>query len=273
MTESVPLGAPAAGPLTGRRLLAVFAHPDDESLACGGMLARVAAEGALVTLVCATRGEAGQREPGYREDVNLAIVRREELQEAAACLGIHDVILLDHPDGELPGENFALFRQEMVVAIRHVRPDVVVTFGPDGLYWHPDHIYVHHRVTEAVAQIETNPPALYYVVFDGDAMRNVVEAAAANPDAPRDLSLWDMDPDAFGAYAPSPGLVIDVSAYAGQKLQALRAHRTQVGARHPFSWLTNEQAAVLLGREHFVRAEQGAAGVTFLDLLGTASST
>ena len=269
MTEGVTIRPTVAeGPLAGKRLLAVFAHPDDESLACGGLLARCAAEGARVTLLCATRGEAGERVPGCSDDVGLGTVRRGELHDAAERLGIHEVILLDHPDGELPGENFAIFRQEMVVAIRHVRPDVVVTFGPDGLYWHPDHIYVHYRVTEAVAQLAPDQPSLYYVVFPADLMQNVLQLAQAEAPAAGDLTLWDLDPESFGAYAPAPTLVVDVALYVGQRLDALRAHRSQVGAKSPFSWLKADTAAPLLGREYFVLSEAGAATGSFLEEMG-----
>lgn len=268
MTEGVTIRPPSAdGPLAGKRLLAVFAHPDDESLACGGLLARCAAEGARVTLLCATRGEAGERVPGCSDDVGLGIVRRGELHDAAERLGIHELILLDHPDGELPGENYALFRQEMVVAMRYVRPDAVVTFGPDGLYWHPDHIYVHERVTEAVAQLAPDQPALYYVVFPQDLMTNVLKLAKAQAPAGEELTLWDIDAEAFGAYAPPPTLVVDVSAYVGRKLDALRAHRSQIGSRSPFSWLTPASAAPLLGHEYFARSA-GTTAASFIEEMG-----
>ena len=258
---------PRSGPLAGRRLLAVFAHPDDESLACGATLAWCSAQGARVSLLCATRGEAGERSPGCADDVALGTVRRGELNEAARLLGIDDVTLLDHPDGSLMGEDHGVFRQEVVVAIRHVRPDVVVTFGADGLYWHPDHIYVHERVTEAVRQFGDGAPALYYVVFPPGLMRRVVETAQANPAAPPGLSLWHMDADAFGAYAPEPTLTIDASRYVAVKMAGLRSHRSQIGDHSPFSWLSDTQAADLLGREYFVRADAGAADRSFLDAL------
>ena len=260
------------GPLAGRRLLAVFAHPDDESLCCGATLAWCAAEGARVSLLCATRGEAGERTPGCSDDVALGTVRRGELNTAAQLLNIHDVTVLDHPDGSLTGEDDAVFRQEVVVAIRHVRPDIVITFGSDGLYWHPDHIYVHARVTDAVRQFGPVAPALYYVVFPPGLMRRVVDTAQASPGAPEGLSLWHMDADAFGAYAQAPTLTIDATRYVGAKMAALRSHRSQIGEHSPFSWLTDAQAAALLGREYFVRAEADAAGQTFLDTLGNVSS-
>ncbi|HEX5474405.1 MAG TPA: PIG-L deacetylase family protein [Vicinamibacterales bacterium] len=258
------------GPLAGRRVLAVFAHPDDESVACGATLAWCAAEGARVSLLCATRGEAGERLPGSGdESIALGVVRRGELQQAAARLGIDDVILLDHPDGSLTGVEPALFRHEIVLTLRHLQPDVVITFGPDGLYWHPDHIVVHERVTEAVQTLGAAAPALFYVVVPPGLMRTLIDTAVANPGAPPDLSLWDIDPDAFGAYAPEATLVLDARAYVRDKLDALRCHRTQVGEGSPFVWLTEGQAADLLGREYFVRAEAGARAPSLLDSLRT----
>ena len=257
------------GALAGKRLLAIFAHPDDESLACGGTLAKCAAEGARVSLLCATLGEAGRRSPGCSEDVGLGAVRRAELQEAARRLGIDDVILLDHPDGCLNGVDQTLFRQEISLTLRHLRPDVVVTFGADGLYWHPDHIIVHERVTEVVDQLTAPQPALFYTVFPEGLMRRVVETAQSNPGAPEDISLWTIDVDAFGAYAAEPTLVVDASAQTSQKIAALRSHRSQVDAQSPFTWLTAEQAARLLGREFFVRAAVGNRAPAFLERFAT----
>ncbi|PYR62282.1 MAG: hypothetical protein DMF85_00050 [Acidobacteria bacterium] len=250
---------PRTGPLAGRRILAVFAHPDDESIACGATLARCADEGARVSLLCATRGEAGLRVPGSgTEDVGLGVVRRGELQQAAARLGIGDLIVLDHPDGSLTGVEPSLFRQEIVLTIRHLRPDVVITFGPDGLYWHPDHIFVHERVTEAVESFGASGPALFYVVVPHGLMTTILDTAVSNPGSPPDLSLWGIDPDAFGAYAPEPTLVLDARTHVCRKLDALRCHRTQIGEVSPFVWLTEAQAEELLGREYFVRAPVGA---------------
>jgi LmbE family N-acetylglucosaminyl deacetylase len=262
------------GPLAGRRLLAIFAHPDDESLACGGTLAWCAALGVRVSVLCVTRGEMGQRATGSSDEtVPLGIIRDTELHAAGERLGIEEVILFDHPDGSLNDVDEAQFRNEMVVAIRHVCPDVVITFGPDGLYWHPDHVAVHERVTEAVAQLGASAPALFYVVFPPGLMRQVVETARANPDAPPDVSLWALDPNAFGAWAPEATLVLDASAYTQRKIDALRCHRTQVDSASAFTWLTPSDAQRLLGHEHFVRAPVGYAGPTFLDALQPSSAS
>jgi N-acetyl-1-D-myo-inositol-2-amino-2-deoxy-alpha-D-glucopyranoside deacetylase len=249
----------------------VFAHPDDESLACGATLALCAAEGARVSLLCETRGEAGRRTPGCLEEIGLGAVRRAELHEAAARLGLDDVILLDHPDGSLNGVDTTLLRHEIVLAIRHLKPDVVITFGADGLYWHPDHIVVHERVTEAVAHLGSSAPALFYVVFPAGLMRTVVETAQANPGVPDDLSLWTIDADAFGAYAAEPTLVLDATPHVAKKVEALRCHRSQIDTQSPFTWLTVDQADRLLGHEYFVRAEVGSMAPTFLDAMAVSS--
>ena len=113
------------------------------------------------------------------------------------------------------GVDQALFRHEIILTLRHVRPDVVITFGADGLYWHPDHIVVHERVTEAVEMLGASAPALFYTVFPEGLMRTVVETAQANPGAPDNVSLWTIDVDAFGAYAAAPTLVVDADAVRG----------------------------------------------------------
>jgi LmbE family N-acetylglucosaminyl deacetylase len=96
----------------------VFAHPDDESVACGGVLARCAAEGARVVLICATHGEnrAGKR------DLALFETRAEELQRAAEALGIAEVVLLDYPDGFLPWVDVREFAGKLASEIRRVNP-------------------------------------------------------------------------------------------------------------------------------------------------------
>ncbi|PYR00936.1 MAG: hypothetical protein DMF96_01755 [Acidobacteria bacterium] len=97
-----PMVSDSLLPLAGRTVLGIFAHPDDESLACGGTLARLADAGARVILLCASHGEAGSiSDPALVPDGNLGAVRARELRDAAAVLGIAEVILLDHPDGDL----------------------------------------------------------------------------------------------------------------------------------------------------------------------------
>lgn len=250
--------------LTGRTLLAVFAHPDDESVACGGVLARCAAEGARVVLICATHGEnrAGKR------DLALFETRAEELQRAAEALGIAEVVLLDYPDGFLPWVDVREFAGKLASEIRRVNPDVVITFGDDGLYWHPDHIAVHERTTEAIASLGDEAPNLYYVTIPPGQMRRLVDEWLTDPDR-EDTStplLGIGDADAFGIEANPPTLVVDVSDSANRKLAAIKCHRTQV-ARGAFERLRDEAAARLLGVEHFHRSTIASTRDAFLERL------
>jgi len=259
------VSAPLA--LAGRTVLGIFAHPDDESLACGGTLARLADAGARVVLMCASRGERGSvSDPALVPDGDLAGVRTRELQEAAAILGIADVIVLDHPDGDLRWAHVPQLHAEIVAAVETYRPDAVITFAEDGLYWHLDHIGVHERTYTALRSLTSPPPALYYVTMVQGVMHDVVEAAHAKGGAPPDSSFWGIAPGAFGDAAKPPSLTIDVRDWVARKLAALRCHRTQMGRNNPIAWIDEEEARRLLGREHFRR--EGAAGMDALEALG-----
>ncbi len=138
------------------RLMAVLAHPDDESLGVGGTLAKYASEAADVFLVTATRGEGGRfrgiprgddRHPGAEA---LARIREAELRAAAAALGICDVSLLGYRDQQLDRADPREAIGRIVARVRALRPDVVVTFGPDGAYGHPDHIAISQFTTAAI---------------------------------------------------------------------------------------------------------------------------
>jgi N-acetyl-1-D-myo-inositol-2-amino-2-deoxy-alpha-D-glucopyranoside deacetylase len=241
--------------LRGSTVLAVFAHPDDESLACGGTLARLADAGADVVLLCASRGENGSvSDPALVPDGDLGEVRASELGEAAKVLGLAEVILLDHPDGDLRWAHHHELHVQIVTAIKRWRADAVITFAEDGLYWHLDHIGVHERTYAAVASLGTRAPALYYVTMPQGVMREVVEAAIAKGWAPPDSSFWGIAPDAFGDAAETPTLTVDVREWVPRKLAALRCHRTQMGATNPFARIDQVEARRWLGIEHFRRA-------------------
>jgi N-acetyl-1-D-myo-inositol-2-amino-2-deoxy-alpha-D-glucopyranoside deacetylase len=258
-------GSVDALPLAGRTVLGIFAHPDDESLACGGTLARLADAGARVVLLCASRGEAGSiSDPALVPDGDLGGVRERELRDAAAVLGVAEVIILDHPDGDLRWEHVPELHEEIVDAIRRVRPDAVITFAEDGLYWHLDHIGVHERTCTAVRSLGADGPRLYFVTIRSGVMREVVRAAHEKGGAPAGSSLWGIAPEAFGDGATPPNLVVDVR----RKLAALRCHRTQMGPNNPVSWIDDEQARLWLGTEQFRRAAIEATAVPVLEHIG-----
>ncbi len=252
--------------LTGRTLLAVFAHPDDESIACGGLLTLCAEQGARVILLCATRGDHGGGTLDPDITSALRALRTTELAAAAAVLGIADVQFLDYRDAYLQATNWDLISADIEAVIVRERPDVVVTFGEDGLYWHPDHIVVHHATTDAVERIGPSGPALYYVTMPKGAIRTLVDTLRprlADGDVPQVLGVTDAD--AFGVLAKPPTLVVDVGRVAARKLAALRCHRSQ--ADGPLLVMRDDEAAALLGIEHFRRAPVGAEGDSFLDRL------
>src|SRR4051812_18307278 len=134
------------------KLLAVLAHPDDESLGFGGTLAKYAAEGIETYLVTATRGERGRfGSLGKRGDPSeVGRVREAELRAAAAVLGIREVSILNYPDGAVDQVKATTAVRAVVSHIRRIQPDVVVTFGPEGAYGHPDHIAMCQFTTAAV---------------------------------------------------------------------------------------------------------------------------
>jgi LmbE family N-acetylglucosaminyl deacetylase len=250
------------------RLLAVFAHPDDESLACGGTLARCAEAGVEVTLVCATRGEAGSIDPALGADrASLGALREAELHCAAQILGLHEVVVLGHRDGMLTWTDPARIEADLAGVIDRVAPDAVLTFGADGLYWHPDHIAIATRVMAVVHdRAERQPVVLYEVTMPPGAMPALVEAARASTgDAA--LAPWGLASEAFGKGALPPTLVIDVAPQIDKKLAALACHRSQFGPSNPLACLDRTLALAHLAVEHFHVAPRSPRGRGLLEEL------
>jgi LmbE family N-acetylglucosaminyl deacetylase len=146
------------------RLLFVFAHPDDESMGTGGTIARHVRAGVEVHLVCLTRGGAGWggRPPGRRPE-ELPEIRTDELHRAAKVLGLASVELWDYPDGGVPACNQEEITQRIREQVRSLQPEVVAGWGPDGGYFHPDHIACGACTDEALASAGV---ALYHFVLN-----------------------------------------------------------------------------------------------------------
>jgi LmbE family N-acetylglucosaminyl deacetylase len=252
--------------LAGRTILAVFAHPDDESLACGGTLARAADAGANVVLLCASQGERGSiSDPSLVPDGDLGRARAHELRAAASVLGISEITILDHPDGDLRWAHVPILHEEIVMMIKRYRPDAVITFGEDGLYWHLDHVGIHERTWTAVRSLGDEAPALYYVTMPQGLMRELVQSAQGRGETVE--GLWGIAPDAFGDLAKPPTLVVDVGPWIARKLAALRCHRTQMGPTNPIGWIDEDEARRWLGHEYFRRAAVGNNGAAILESL------
>jgi len=132
------------------RILAVFAHPDDETFCAGGTLARYVAQGAEAMVVSATRGDAGQiRDARVATRRTLGQARERELYAACERLGVQHVRCLDYADGTLQNVDRRELAESLVQIMRAFKPDVVITFGPDGAYGHPDHIAIGEAATLA----------------------------------------------------------------------------------------------------------------------------
>ena len=174
-------------PSGGRcRLLGVFAHPDDETFCAGGTFARYAEQGAEIMVVSATRGQAGQiRDAAAGTRRTIGAVREAELRLACERMGITTVRCLDHVDGTLADAKFPALVDEVTEVIREFRPDIVITFGPDGGYGHPDHVTISAATTAACQQVAgpgpgpgwaaagaaSRAPRLYYRCFpQGDLL-------------------------------------------------------------------------------------------------------
>jgi len=252
----------------GRTILAVLAHPDDESLACGGTLARLSDAGARVVLLCASHGERGSiSDRALIAHEDLGSVREHELHEAATILGIAEVLIFNHPDGDLRWAEVPQLHAEIVSTIERYAPDGVITFAEDGLYWHLDHIGVHERTYTAVKSLGAAAPPLYYVTMQQGVMREIVATAETNGMA-RGSNPWGIEPDAFGDHAKPPTFVVDVHDWVPRKLAALRCHRTQIGPDNPFHHITDEQGRQLLGLEHFRRSPLEAGWNSVIEQLG-----
>jgi LmbE family N-acetylglucosaminyl deacetylase len=172
------------------RLLLVLAHPDDESMATGGVIARHSRAGVHVHLICLTRGGAGWggRPPGGKKE-ELPAIRTEELHAAAKVLGLASVELWDYPDGGVPEcDQAEIARRIREVAI-DLRPAAVVGWGPDGGYFHPDHIACGACTDEALAG--TGIP-VYHVALTpstADAYRTLVALSGVDP-SQMPLAVW-----------------------------------------------------------------------------------
>ena len=202
---------------TQPRILLIFAHPDDESFATGGLARRYVDRGAAIALVTATRGDAGRvGDPPLCSREELPTRREAELRRAASILGIDAVHVLDYLDKHLADAPTDRIREELVGLIRLHRPHVVITFDPNGMNRHPDHVAISRFTMDAVVAAadsrwpsETTTPhrvqrLLWTVTPPWDVTRS--------PDLRRE---------------PGVDFAVEISPYSRAKAQALRSHRTQ----------------------------------------------
>ena len=225
-------------------LLAVFAHPDDESFICGGTLAKAAAEGHRVHLVCATRGEEGEIvHPGIDPELHpkgddRGRLRAVELERACAAIGVEAPTWLGYCDSGFPhevgsGNPRALMNQDLMELerqllpiIAELEPVVMITFDPHGFYPHVDHVTIHRAATAAFwsagSVVQPAPRRLFYPAYELEAVRATRERHSSAP-------MAAVDPDFYGVSADSVAAAIDIGACAERKRKAICAHASQFG--------------------------------------------
>ena len=245
------------------KLMAVLAHPDDESLGAGGVLAKYASEGIETFLVTATRGERGwfgdQREcPGLEA---LGQIREAELHAAAEVLGIRSVNFLNYIDGELDQAHPAEVVAKIAGHLRHVRPDVVVTFGPDGSYGHPDHIAISQFTTAAIIEA-ASPDSLYFRHLVPHSVAKLYYMAPTKDllDVYQfvfgDLVMHIDGVERRGVGWPEWQITTQIDTWADWRTvwKAVCCHRTQLPAYHLLENVPEEQHKLLWGSQMFYRA-------------------
>jgi len=222
-----------------RSLLAVLAHPDDESRIIGGTLAKYAAQGVAVALYCATRGEAWRK--GADPDEQIAL-RTVELAAACQVLGITAVRLRDYPDGGLARLEASVLVADIAAYMQEQAPQVVITFGAEGRTLHPDHIAIHHAATAAFhrdrqqATSPTAPPArLFYTTVPESIAAAYGWRFPATPDS--EITVF-----------------LDVTPWIAKKREAtVVAHASQYHDK-PFGNLDEQTRWRVLSQEDFVLA-------------------
>ena len=245
------------------KLLAVFPHPDDETLGLGSTLARYAAEGVETYLVCATRGERGwfdSEGPNPGLD-GVANIRASELRCAAQHLGLREVSFLDYIDGDVDQADPSEIIQKIVGHMRRIQPQVVVTFAPDGNYGHPDHIalsqFTLSALVAAADQTYADPDQqashrvskFYYMVDSVDTVRVSLEVFGG-------ISM-----DVDGVRRHQVGWEhwqittrLDNNGHMRVVREAIQCHKSQLSGYGPISAWTVEELGRIFGVGNFYRA-------------------
>jgi len=240
-------------------VMAVFAHPDDETI-CAGTLAGMAAAGHKVQLVCATRGEQGEIvDPGidarrYPKGPALGELREAELSASCRALGIRQPLFLDFEDSGFPilvgvarpsalcNQDVGVVETKLLALMQDHRPEVMITFDPHGFYDHVDHVIIHQVASRAFwaagGTSEMPPTRLYFPVRTVEQVR---EAKRRRPGTATSTLI----PEVFGVSEASVAVTCDVSAFARHKVAAMKAHASQFGAAAQVEDLLARQSGVL----------------------------
>jgi LmbE family N-acetylglucosaminyl deacetylase len=252
-----------------KRLLVVYAHPDDESFTVGGILRKYNDEGAKTTLLCATRGEKGViHDPALATRERLGQIRERELREACCILGTEDLCFLGYPDGSLSTVDEVEAVGRIVACIRQTQPQIVVTFDANGDYGHPDHIAIHQLTVSAFHKAgdptcfpeqlrdglqRHTPEKLYAHAMAWSVMRKVYRQARAEgflgipggSAATIPIAQMGTPDEEITTFVP-----LDRWQLAA-KMAAMRAHRTQMDPGGPFHHFPNGAVREWLEVERF----------------------
>jgi len=237
-----------------KTILAILAHPDDESFGLGGTLALYARKGYNTYYVCATRGEAGTVDEGHLNGFkDTAELRTGELMCAAQHLGLKEVFFLGYRDSGMPGTEdnkhpdaqinhpIEEVAGRIVKYIRELKPDIVLTFDPIGGYRHPDHIHIHKATVLAFEKADDasfhpeagmpfKPRALYYQVFPSWFLRWAVRLLPLFGRDPRKFGInGDVDLVALTEFHFPTHVKIDICPVAESKQEAIACHASQGG--------------------------------------------
>lgn len=241
-------------------VLSVWAHPDDEAICAAGTMALCAARGEPVHVVCATRGEHGPiADPALATRSTLASVRERELYDSCALIGAYEPEFLDLPDGGVPSADHAEPLHKLVISIRRLRPRVLLGFGADGLYGHPDHTVIGELTDvarRAAAEPSVSTPGLepyrvprhFHAVWTAEQVRALLSSVEAQGTR---AQLWHLTPEQFPFTETEVSARVDVRSVLAQKLRAIRAHRTQLHADHVLRLIDEASAQNTLGIERF----------------------
>ena len=210
-------------------ILAVLAHPDDESFCCGGTLALLGRQGVHIEILCLTRGEAGSVSPELLHGTSIAALRTVELQRACQILGTQPPRFFGYHDSgfrqpsSLPNRlvdaDFLSVAREVRATIAEIQPDILLTFDPRGYYAHPDHIATHRIASAAFfssASLAKPPQHLLYIMPTRAMLERFNTAG---------FGSFDLDEFAL----PDPIVRLDTRPVFEQKRAAILAHQSQTG--------------------------------------------
>ncbi|MBN1995419.1 MAG: PIG-L family deacetylase [Anaerolineae bacterium] len=242
-------------------LAAIFAHPDDEAFGVGGTLSKYAHEGVDVHLITATLGEAGEvANPDFTFTQPLSVVREFELRCACKHYGVKELHLLGYIDGQTTVVPQGAAVYKIVKLLRQLKPQVVISFGPDGVYGHYDHLAVHRWATAAVqlaGQADCWPEAgsrhavakFYHRALPADQVAQMEKIMGRN------YVPMDGVPFPFVGYPMAQiTTVIDARDYAGTKLKGIRCHASQLAPENPYQQDFDVTANPLFWQETFILA-------------------